>query len=99
MLANEQKQMMAIEESLSALTFHKKPVLIGHGPNRESSRRSKAGMKQSMPDLKSFLVWTKGSDIHLNKNVFTAIAVITQIGIRYGNAQLFQVRGYKTQTL
>ena len=38
-------------------------------------------------------------DIRIHKNVFTAIAVITQIGIRYGNEQLFQVRGYKTQTL
>jgi len=63
MLAKEQKQMMAIEENLSALAFHKNPVLIGHAPNRKSSRRSEAGKKQSMPDLKSFLVWTKGSDM------------------------------------
>ena len=38
-------------------------------------------------------------NIRQHKNCFTAIAVTTQLAIRYGDEQLFRVREYKTQTL
>lgn len=38
-------------------------------------------------------------NIRQHKDCFQAIAVATQLTIRYGDEQLFRVHGYKTQTL
>lgn len=38
-------------------------------------------------------------DLGKHRYCFTAVAVVTQVGIHHGNMPLFQVRGYKTQTL